>query len=106
MEELKKMSAMVALNDMMSKGRFDICTIDSIGAMMNIKPSGEAYTLLRPLHCIYFDKMPTELRDAIPGLIQQVLGISPAYQFKTMDKQVIDVSPPEKKGVLHRLGLA
>lgn len=104
MEELKKMAALTALNDMMARGRFDICAIRSIAEMFNIKPAGEAYVILQPLHMIYFDKMPAALRDAIPDLVQQVLGVAPVYQFKTMEQPVIDVSPPAKRGLMRLLG--
>jgi hypothetical protein len=104
MQDLKQMAALTALNDMMAKGRFDICAIRSIAEMLNIKPAGEAYTILSPLHMIYFDKMPAALRDAVPGLVQQVLGVAPVYQFKTMEREVIEVSPTPKRGLLQILG--
>ncbi len=106
MQDLKQMAALTALNNMLAEGHFSICTLDKVGKLLGIKPAGDAYNILSSVHCIDYAKMPAELRDAIPDLIQQCLGVAPVYQFKTLDKRVIEVSTPEKKGVLHRLGLA
>lgn len=103
MEDLKKMAALTALNNMMAGGHFSICTVDSVAKMLNVQCRCEAYSILTTVHCLDFAKMPAELRNAIPGLIQECLGVAPVYQFKTMDKQVIEVAPP-KRGVLRLFG--
>lgn len=105
MDDIKQMVALTALNEMMQSRRFDICTIRSVAEMLRVIPGGDAYAVLAPLHCIEYSKMPAELREAIPGLIQQVLGVAPAYQFKTL-APLITVTQTQNKGVLHRLGLA
>lgn len=107
MNDLREMAALTALNNMMDKGYMDICCVDSVGALMGIKPSAhESYTLLRPLHCVQFDKMPAALREAIPSLVQDCLGVSPTYRFKSARPQVIEVSEPApRKGILRRLGI-
>jgi hypothetical protein len=99
MTDLKQMAALTALNNMMVKGWFDICTIDAIGKMLEINPRGKTYDLLHTLHCIHFDKMPKELRDGIPDLINECLGVAPVYQFTNLDAKVIDISQPAKKGL-------
>lgn len=96
MNDLKQLAALTALNEMMSKHYFDICTIDSIATMLEINPRGEAYQVLRTLHCVHWNKMPQELRDAVPDLIKQCLGVAPVYRFKTMEQEVIDVTPARK----------
>lgn len=96
MSDLKHLSSMTALNNMMSKSWFDICTIDSVAKLMRINPAGEAYDTLRPLHCVNWDKMPQELRDAVPDLIRQCLGVEPTYQFRTLTQEVIDVTPARR----------
>ena len=103
---LKDLSALTALNNMMTNGWFDICTINSVAEMMGINPKCEAYRILYPLHCVHFDKMPDELKRAIPGLIQQCLGVAPIFQFKTLASNVIDVTEqkPEKRGLLQLFG--
>ena len=94
MSNLEELSALTALNNMMLKGWFDICVIDKVGALLGVDPRGRAYTILTPLHCVHFDKMPDELRKAIPGLIQECLGMAPIFQFKTVTPIVIEVVSP------------
>lgn len=52
MASLKELAAMTALNEMMRKGHFSICTIDTVSKMLDVDPRGEAYDLLRTLHCM------------------------------------------------------
>jgi hypothetical protein len=111
MSDLKQMSALTSLNSMMHKGYFDICTVDSVGELLGIKPrEADAYLILRPLHCIHFNRMPQELRDAIPSLIQECLGVAPVFQFRTLDPLVIEIREPveaptpKRSGFLRLLG--
>lgn len=48
--ELRELAAVTALNDMMAKGWFSICTIDNVGKLLNRNPAGDARTCrsLRP----------------------------------------------------------
>lgn len=103
MADLKQQIAITSLNSMMSKGYFDICTIDTVGKLMEVNPKGEAYTMLHPLHCVHFDKMPPDVREAIPSLIQECLGVGPVFKFKTLEPEVIEVAPA-KRGFLRLLG--
>jgi hypothetical protein len=106
MDDLKQLSAITALNHMMSKGHFSLCAIDSVAKLLNVDPHGEAYDILRPLHCIDWAEMPEQLRDAVPSLIQRCLGVAPAFKFSTLKQRTIEVSPaPQSKtaGVLLRL---
>jgi hypothetical protein len=114
MTDLKKLAALTAINNMLAGGHFNICAIDSVAEMMGIPRNGsEAYQTLRTLHCIDYAKMPVELRNAIPGLIEQVLGVQPAYQFSVLGARVIEMQPappahreaPESRGVLRLLGI-
>ncbi len=93
--DLKELAAVTALNEMMGKGWFSICTIDNVGQMLGRNPRGEAYDILHSLHCIHFDRMPQELRDAIPALIEQCLDCAPTHRFTTVQRhRVIDITPP------------
>jgi hypothetical protein len=103
MEKLKELAAMTALNKMLADGHFSICTVDSVAAMLNVRPAGDSYNILRTVHCVDYAKMPAELREAIPSLIKECLGIDPFYQFKTMERQVIEVSPV-KCGFMRLIG--
>lgn len=91
MDDLKQLSALTALNHMMSKGHFDICTIDSVGKLLGVDPRGEAYDILRPLHCIDWAQMPEQLKEAVPSLIQRCLGVAPVFKFSNLRQRVIDV---------------
>lgn len=106
MENLKQASALTALNEMMAKSYFCICTIDKVATLLGVNPKGEAYNILSPLHCIDFAKMPDELRHAIPGLIEQCLGVAPAYRFSTLERgRIVEVNPsPSKSGLMRLLG--
>lgn len=113
-ENLKHLSVTTALNDMMKKGHFDICCIRSCAKLLNVDPRGEALAILEPLHCINFGDMPSELREAIPGLIKDCLGVEPVYEFVPGDLairrpalRVLDVEAepkPKSRGVLAFLG--
>lgn len=103
MNDLKKLAAMTALNNMLRGGHFNICVIDNVAELFGLTRGGEAYHTLHTLHCIDYAEMPQELRDAIPGLIEQVLGVQPAYQFKALGR-VLDVNPaPAKSGGFFQL---
>lgn len=82
MTDIKQMAALAALNEMMAKGWVDICKVETIGDLLglNVKTC-EHYTTLRTVHCLNFDKMPVELRDAIPGMLQACLSVTPTFQF-------------------------
>lgn len=93
--DLKELAAVTALNDMMGKGWFSICTIDNVSKMLGRNPKGQAYDILNALHCVHFDKMPPALRDAIPALIEQCLDCAPTHRFTTVQRhRVIDITPP------------
>lgn len=105
MEDLKQMSAVTALNDMMESGRFDICCIRNVAELLGVNPKeSEAFAILQPLHCVRFEKMPPQLREAIPSLVEKCLGVSPIYKFKSVQPAgLIEVITPEeskKKSVL------
>lgn len=102
--DLKNLAALTAINNMLHKDWFNICTVDTVARLMGAKPPDEPYNTLRALHCIHYSAMPRELRDAIPGLIKECLGVEAVYQFRTLDPEVIEVRPqPEKRGGLLRL---
>lgn len=102
MDDIKRTVAVVALNDMMSKGHFNICAIDRIAEMLGVNPKGEAYRTLAPLHCVDFSKMPPELKQMIPGLIKQCLDLEPTYQF-VLPKA--EQAPGSQRGIMKLLGM-
>lgn len=103
MDDLKQLAAMTALNEMLAGSHFSICTIDRVATLLAVNPKGEAYDTLHTLHCIHYDKMPARLRDAIPELIRQCLGVEAIYRFTTLQREVIEVAPERKRGGFMRL---
>lgn len=79
MLDLKLLAAEAALKKMVHGDYFDICTIDKIVKLLNIKPDREAYQILSTLHCIHYNQMRPELLQALPDLISTVLR-SPTFE--------------------------
>jgi hypothetical protein len=77
--EIKMMAAQAALRKMVEGSSFSICTIDSIVEMLDVKPDRDTYQVLRTLHCVSYNQMPTELLEKLPELIHKVLT-SPAFE--------------------------
>jgi hypothetical protein len=77
MEETKRLVAVTALNAMLRKGYFDICVIRCVAEMLDIEAEGDAYRTLAPLHCIHYEDMSAEVKDALPSLIKTLLGVEP-----------------------------
>jgi hypothetical protein len=74
--DLRRATVVTALADMVKKGHFSICTIDSCADILGVQSRGsEPYRILRALHCIDFAAMPPIVREALPGLIRQCLGV-------------------------------
>lgn len=79
--QLTYLSVLTSLNKMMADNHFSICTIDDAMKALGCIGDGAAYKILRPLHCVKWMDMPTELRAAVPKLIERCLAV-PAYQFQ------------------------
>lgn len=104
MDEQKQLIALTALNKMFRGRYFSICTIDSVAEMLGVNPAGEAYRMLCPLHCVHWDEMPAQVRQQVPDLIREYLGVGPAFQFETLRHEVIEVAPAEpRRGFLRLL---
>ncbi len=107
-DETKSLAAITALNHMFAGRHFDICTIDSIAKMLGVQPDKDAYNTLRPLHCINWVDMPTDLRKAVPGLVQQcIAGGFQAVQFTLQPVgdtalQVLDGCKQTRRPLLQR----
>lgn len=106
MDDLKQLAAVTAINHMLTERHFSICTIDKVGNLLNVKPAGDAYNILSSVHCMDYAKMPAQLREAIPSLIQSCLGVETIFQFADLKQKVIDLNTvtPQKPGLLRVLG--
>jgi hypothetical protein len=89
-QQLAHLSALTALNQMLENGTFYISTVDEVAKAIGALPDGQAYKILRPLHCVKIRDMPAELRAALPQLIERCINV-PAYQF-----QVTAVTPEQQ----------
>lgn len=103
--DLKELAALTALNNMMGKGHFDICCVRDVGALLGVDPKAHpSFAILQTLHCVDYAKMPPQLRDAIPGLVQDCLGVSPTFQFTSVRPgAIVDLTPRQEKAPLLRL---
>ena len=100
MTHIEELAVKTALNQMLKKGHFDICTVRDVAKIMNVNPDGKAYDMLHALHCIDYGRMPQELREAIPSLIRECLSLSPIYEFEQVKSPVFVVSQSPVKRFL------
>lgn len=78
MDRTEELACKVALKRMIDKGWVDICDIDKIGKLSGIPVgSSPAYKTLSLLHCVSFKDMPDELRQEMPRLFIECLGVNP-----------------------------
>lgn len=113
MSDLKQLAALTALNNMLQDSSPSICTIDQVGKMLGVDPkrAGDSYEVLRTLHCVNYSKMPRELRDSIPRMVQECLGVEPTFQFasdalekaRAVVAQIQAEPPAPSRGLVRRL---
>jgi len=109
MDDLKAIAALTALNEMFEGAHFSICTIDKVAKLLGVHPEVEAYNTLHALHCIHWNRMPRELRDRVPALIQQALGQGhAAFKFDLREQQntslqLLDANKHTRRPLLQRL---
>lgn len=77
--EIKMMAAQAALRKMVEGNYFDICTIDNVVKMLDVKPDRDTYQVLHTLHCVHYNQMPPELLEKLPELIHKALT-SPSFE--------------------------
>lgn len=91
-DTLKRATVLTALDDMIRRGSFNICTIDRCAEILGIQLKGlEAYKILSALHCIDYSRMAPEVRRALPGLIRECL------QTGSFSWDVEPTEPPKSK---------
>lgn len=74
--EVKRTVVLTAVKNLLSESFFSISKMREIARLVGVPTDGPAWKLLSPLHCVDYDKMPKELRDAIPHLINECLTAS------------------------------
>lgn len=106
MDDIRQMAAMAALNKMLKSGHFSISTVREIAEMMEIVPDPEAMATLRPLHCVDYADMPSELYAQLPAIVQKALSGSPVFQFELKrgpDPLALQAEQPKPSGLVRRL---
>ena len=71
--ETKRLVVTTAVTALLEKSYFSICNLDNCIELVGARKGGDAYKLLRALHCVDYSKMAPDLRDSIPLLINEVL---------------------------------
>lgn len=109
-DEVKVLAATTALNAMFAGKHFNICVIDLAAKLLGVKVHQDSYDVLHALHCIDWHEMPADLREAVPGLVEQALvqgGV--AFRFQTPMKahqapgSLIEMDQPRRRTLLQRL---
>ena len=66
-----------AVNHLLAERHFSICRVDDLIKLTGGSEKRDAYRMLHSLHCVHYADMPKELRNAIPGLINECLRQEP-----------------------------
>lgn len=100
------------LNRMMGEGHFSICDVDKAAQLLGAKPQGEAYEVLRKLHCVNWRDMPPELLASVPELITAALAVS-SYRFNFTARapaprmfeagKIVELESPKRPTLIRRL---
>ena len=62
-----------ATKNLFERKHFSICDVQKIAEIVGAQKKGPAWDLLDALHCIDYAAMPTELRESIPLLVNEIL---------------------------------
>lgn len=89
--ETKQLVVKQAVKKLFEDRHFSICTLDRAIDLIGARQGGEAYKMLHTLHCVDYDKMPPELREKIPHLVNECLR---------QQNNVIEATNVALKGVL------
>ncbi len=65
----KQDAAMAAIMKMNRRDWFDVCTVNAIYDMFNIKISSDRQSYYRTLHCVHWGDMPNDTRELINAMI-------------------------------------
>ncbi len=71
--ETKRLVVQTAVSHLFKQTHFSICDLRNVMEIVGARKGSEAYKLLQNLHCVDYDKMPPELRERIPHLVNECL---------------------------------
>ena len=88
--ERRDLAALTLLNKMM-RGPYFTVTPLSYFISDDDRKTSRAYNTLLMLHCIYWEDIPERLRNMIPDLIYECVGVRPTYHYKpsVLDRDLI-----------------
>ena len=81
MNDMQRMAAEVAVQQMLKNQRVNICDIRKILEMTGGVPPKEDMQVLELLHCVNFSDLQPELLRGLPLILQRVLGAE-SLQFE------------------------
>ena len=62
MSKLKEMAAKSSITNMLKGNHFSICCVDDVANMFGQKAGGDAYSILKTLHCVNFQDMQNQIK--------------------------------------------
>lgn len=71
--EVKRMVVLTATKKLFTERYFSISKLREIAKILGAPEKGKPWQLLQPLHCVDYDDMQPELREAIPHLVNECL---------------------------------
>lgn len=77
MPETKQLVAKVLLDHLFTKRFFDICNVAQLCELAGRPINTPAYRVLHGLHCVDYQKMPPELLEQLPQLVNECLRPPP-----------------------------
>jgi len=90
MNDMQRMAAEVAVQQMLKKQRVDICDIRKILEMTGGVPPKEDMQVLELLHCVNFSDLQPELLRGLPLILQRVLGAeSLQFEFQEPTRRLL-----------------
>lgn len=91
-DDIKRMAVETIMDRLFNASAwFDICRVHDIGEMLGVNPRNHAdYNVLHAMHCIHYNTMRPELRNALPEMVARVCSI----QRFTITKEEISLPQP------------
>lgn len=90
-DRIKAVAATTAVRKMLDDSYFSICAVKKVINLLDIDADREAVEILETIHCVDYNKMPTELILALPELLGRAFN-KPAGTFAVYNKRVRLVS--------------
>lgn len=100
---VKTLICVTKLEAIFENNFFDICSIDALVKMMGITIPSETYKKLRALHCIYYDKMPSELHNWLYETVTNLFTDSSISLSERFKQDCLSSKIKETPKLIHKL---